>query len=141
MALRMPARFRGDQQCLAAEIDRFAGRLLGQLEIHERNITRSQEPPVDGAEVDHHAVVRLSGGISELDRPALIQTKISQAPGRKNQLACEAEIVECPGTILAPEGPVRFVVLAQEHVAVRAGTKIGILVHGASLLYPTGVAR
>src|SRR5690242_18963775 len=141
MALRVAARLGRDQQRLAAEVDGLARCLFGQFEIDERNIAGTQGPAIERAEIDCHAVVRLGRSISEFDGPALVEAEIAQTPGRKNQLARETAIVERARTILAAEGAVCFVVLAQKHIAVRAGTKIWILVQGTRLLHPTGIAR
>src|SRR6185437_1416120 len=125
MARRMPfRRLRWNEQRLASQIDGFARAGPGPVEVHQRDIARAKEPPVDRTEIDHHAVVRLGSGIGEVHRAGLVEAEVSQTPGREDKLTGEAQIVERARAVFPPERAMRFVVLAQQDIGVGAGAEI-----------------
>jgi len=119
---------RGDQQGLGAQGDRLPPGLRGAVEIHQRHIGGGQEATVDGAEVGHHPVVGLGGGVAEVEGSALVEPEVAKAEGGEHQLAGEAQQVEGLGSVGAAEGAQGLVVLAQQDVVVLAGAEGGIVV-------------
>ncbi len=95
VAGRMPLRAaRGDQQRLGAQLDAPRRPRPGALEVHQRHVGGGQQPPVDRAEVGHHAVVGAGGGVAEIDIAALVEAEVAEAEGGEDQLAGEAQQVD-----------------------------------------------
>ena len=124
---------------LAAEFDGFARRRRSALEILQRYVAGRQQAPVDAAEIRHHPVVRLRGGVAELDIVALVEAEIAEAERREHELAGEAQEVERARPVLRQEGAERLVVLAQQDVLIRAGAERRIGLLGARLVDQIGL--
>jgi len=138
---------RGTCEGLAAQADGLARHLGGAGPVDQRHIAGRQQAPVDGAEVDHHAVVGaggLDGRAGGLDGQGrivlLLELEQAEAGGREHQLAGEAQQVHRQGPVLAVEGAQRLMVLAQQQVLDLAGAELGIALQGDGPLDPGLVA-
>ena len=57
----------GDQQRGGAHRDRLAGHRRRAVEVGQRHVAGGQQPGVDGAELDHAAVVGAGGAVGEVE--------------------------------------------------------------------------
>ena len=127
---------RGDHQAPASQLDRLPGDPGCRLDVDQGYIAGRQEPTVNRAEVDHHAVVGPGAFQGQVHATRLLKPVIAQGVGGEDQLAGEAQQVEGVGPVLTPEGTESLVVLAQQQVGFVAGPELGIVVLGASLVRP-----
>src|SRR6266849_2677234 len=104
MAGRNPGRTtRGNQQCLAAQLNGLARRGKRLLKCHQGHVAGTEEAPINRAEAAHHAIVSARNGVAQVHIPRLIQVEIAETPRGKYQLTGKTELIESARTVLALE--------------------------------------
>ena len=88
----------------------------GAVKVLKRDVSGSKQSLIDRAEISHHAIVCGCCAVTQVWVTGLVEAKITQTKGGKNQLARSTDVINGRGAVFLQECTLSIIVLTQHNV-------------------------